>query len=218
MKTVLIITAVILTLPVLLLIPLRLELVYDGNAAKNKASAVLKYMFFRFRIYPKSEKSRKNDSDTPKNDENTADNAGNDTPDNTGGEEKFSFEREKNRIERYINIFNIAKDDAAKILRYGARHAVVFEKISVNIDFGFENAMHTGIFTGVLNGFVYGILALIHQNSVLRDMNVNIQPVFENPCFNSHFECILKIKNVHIIVIAVNVLRLYGKIRKEGSR
>lgn len=203
MKIGLIIVAVLAAVILaLLFIPLRLELVYEKNSEKNSASAVLKYMFFKFRIYPYENgemSKKKKKQEKPE-------------------KEQFSFERAKNRIETYISIFESVKSDAADILRYGARHAVVFEKISVNTEFGFENAMHTGIFTGILNGFVYSVLGLIHQNSTLKDMNVKIQPVFGNTCFNSRLECIVRIKNVHIIVIAAKVLKLLNKIKKEGSR
>lgn len=206
MKMGLIIVAVLAAVILaLLFIPLRLELVYEKNSEKNSASAVLKYMFFKFRIYP-DEKNNKNKKSKKKKKQEKPE------------KEQFSFERAKNRIEAYISIFESVKSDAADILRYGARHAVVFEKISVNTEFGFENAMHTGIFTGILNGFVYSVLGLIHQNSTLKDMNVKIQPVFGNTCFNSRLECIVRIKNVHIIVIAAKVLKLLNKIKKEGSR
>ena len=201
MKIALIAAVFIIIIAVLFLIPLKLTIIYEGNAEKKQAEITLKYIFFRFHIYPKKDKKNKASTDEKKDDK-----------------EDFSFEKEKQRIENYIAIFNKIKGDAADILRYAAKRAVIFEKISICVNFGFENAMHTGIFTGILNGFVYSVLAVIHHNSTLQDMHVTIQPIFEKPCFNSCHECIVRIKIVHIIVIAFSVLKIFRKIKKEGRK
>lgn len=198
MKVILIIFAILLALLlVLLLIPIRLEIDYKKDAVTNKVAVDLKYIFFKFRLFDDKDKNKK-----PKKAKEQKE------------KEPFSFEREKKKIEGYIKTFESIKDDAGKILDYIASRAAVFDNIEVESEFGFEDAMHTGIFTGILNGFVYSVLGFIHHRSNLKKMNVNIQPIFGNICFNLHVRCILHLKNVHIIVVAVNVLRLLRKIKK----
>lgn len=202
MKALIIIAAVFAVLMLPLFIPIRITFVFDADGINNKANAILKYGFIKIRLYPKNNKPKK---DKQKKDK--------DKPDKS-----FSYENKSAEIKRYINIFEIIKPDAAEILKRLANRAMVFEVIEVKSEFGFENAMHTGIFTGVYNGFVYSVLGFIHHNSNLRKMEVELQPVFGKTCFTTHLACILRLKPVHIIIVAVNVLKLLRKIKKEGSR
>ena len=197
MKIALIILASILALIfVLLMIPVRLLVDYKKDEVTNETSLVIKYLFWNFKLFG-DKKKEKPEKEKPK-------------------EEKkpLSFSEKRDKISKYIKIFEDTKDEIREILDYSARRAIVFEKIYTDIEFGFEDVMHTGIFTGVLNGFVYGVLGFIHQHSNLMDMKVNIQPIFENPCFKVKAGCILRLKNVHIIIVAINILKILRKIRK----
>lgn len=182
---------------VLLMLPIRILADYKKDEATNETSLVIKYLFLKFNLSGDKKKEKPKDEEKPKEEK---------TP--------LSFEEKRDKITKYIKIFEEIKDDAAEVLDYAAKRAVVFEKIYTDIEFGFEDAMHTGIFTGVLNGFVYGVLGFVHQHSNLLDMRVNIQPVFENPCFKIKAGCILRLKNVHIIIVAINILKILRKIRK----
>ena len=198
MKIILIIFAILLVLLLaLLFIPIRLEIDYKKDAVMNKVNFDIKYICFKFRLFEDKDKDKKPEKEKEAKEK-----------------EPFSFKNAKAKIDGYIRTFESIKDDAGKILDYAASRAAVFDNVEVETEFGFEDAMHTGIFTGILNGFVYSILGFIHHRSNLRKMNVNIQPVFGNICFNLHIRCILHLKNVHIIVVAVNVLRLLRKIKK----
>ncbi len=204
MKIVLVILAILAAaLVVLMLIPIRLEVDFKRDAVTNKVTVTLKYARFKFRLFNSTEKKDKPHKKTEKKPKE---------------KQPFSFEREKAKIEKYIKTFESIKADIVKTLQYMARRAVVFDNVEVESEFGFSDAMHTGIFTGILNGFVYGILGVVHHHSKLRQMNVNLQPVFEKTCFDVRIRCILHLKTVHTIVIAVNVLKILRKIKKaEGS-
>lgn len=200
MKIALIISVGILALIfVLLLLPIRLLIDYKKDETTNETTFVIRYMFWNFKLFGDGSKEKAKRSGQDK--------------------KPLSFEEKRDEVSKYIKIFEGTKDEAAQILDYASKNAIVFEKIYTDIEFGFEDAMHTGIFTGVLNGFVYGVLGFIHQHSRLLDMRVNIQPVFENPCFIVQAGCILRLKNVHIIIVAINILKILRKIRKtERSR
>ncbi|MBR5808740.1 MAG: DUF2953 domain-containing protein [Clostridia bacterium] len=182
---------------VLLLLPVRLLVDYKKDDVTNETSFVIRYLFWNFKLFKNKNKEKKKPKEKPK-------------------EEKkpVSFSEKRDKVSKYIKIFEDIKDEIGQILDYAAQKAVVFEKIYTDIEFGFEDAMHTGIFTGVLNGFVYGVLGFIHQHSRLLDMRVNIQPVFDNPSFKVQAGCILRLKNVHIIIVAINILKILRKIRK----
>ena len=199
MQIFLIIFAVIIfSVAICSLIPIRLELFYE-KAEESNAKIILKYGFITYKIYPKTKKEKAEKAEKPT-------------------KEPFSFEKKKAELEKIIRIFESVKRDVAKLLSYMARRAVVFDSISVRSEFGFDDAMNTGIFTGLYNGFVYSVLGVIHHNSKLRDLKVNLTPNFEKKCFYNQFCCILHIKTVHIIIIAFKVLRIYRKIKKEGRK
>lgn len=204
MKTVLVILAILVAAVALLLfIPIRFEVDYKRDALENKVTATLKYAGLKLRLFDNTEKKDKPEKRTEKKPKE---------------KEPFSFEREKKKIEKYVKVFESIKADIIKTLQYMARRAVVVDNIEVESEFGFSDAMHTGIFTGILNGFVYSVLGVIHHHSTLRQMNVNLQPVFEKTCFDVRIRCILHLKTVHTIVVAVNVLKILRKIKKaEGS-
>ena len=192
-----ILSALVITLILLLFLPVRLEIMYENEETEEKVKLVIKYGFIKYRIRPnksqkKYEKKEKSDKDS------------------------FSYEKKKAELQKYIHIFNAVKEDVSKLLSYAAKRAVVFDKIAVKSEFGFDDSMHTGIFTGLYNGFVYSIMGVLHHTSNLKNMDVKLQPIFGKKCFNIHFSCILHIKTAHIIVIAFNVLRIFRKIKKEG--
>ena len=201
MKLGLIILAIfVIIIAILLFAPVRLKLSYYRDGTKNEVRLVLSYLRFKFVLFDSTDKKEKK--------------AKKDKPE----KEPFSYEKEKVRLEKYISIFEETKADIGKILEYTGGRAIVFENVKVHTEFGFSDAMHTGIFTGLLNGFVYSVLGFIHHKTRLLNMDVNIQPVFDKTCFLTDIECIVKSKNAHIIIIALNVLRILRKIRKFERR
>ncbi len=199
----LIILAIFVILILLLLFaPIRLKLNFYHDAVRNEIRLMLEYLRFKVVLFDSTQKKEKKEKPEKQEKE----------------KEPFSFSREKERLEKYINTFESIKADIGDILRYVGGRALVFENVKVHFEFGFSDAMHTGIFTGLANGFVYSVLGVIHHNSTLEKMDVNIQPVFDKTCFNAEAGCILRSKNAHIIIIAFNVLKILRKIRKIERR
>lgn len=196
-----IIAVLVLAIAVCLFISVRLSATYEKYDTSN-AEVILKYGFITYKLYPKKkEKSKKEEKEEDKQEK-----------------EPLSFEQKKQEIEKYIRIFNNIKGDVSRVLTYMTKRAVVFDNIEIKSEFGFEDAMQTGIFTGIYNGFVYSILGVIHNNSKLKKMDVNLSPNFDKKCFYNRFCCILHIKTVHIMIIAFKVLKIYRKIKKEGRK
>ena len=190
--------AFLLIISVILLFPVRVYIAYHKDENETVSTVDVKYMFIKFRVYPDGKPKKTKEKPEKK---------------------KISFEEKKTKLNQYMRIFEGIKADVIKIIDYATSKAMIVEKIGVDIDFGFEDAMHTGMFTGLLNGFVYGILGIIHHRATLKEMKVNIQPIFGSPCFKTHIDCILRLKNVHIIVVAVNVLKLLRKMKRvKGGR
>lgn len=182
----------IILICIILFTPVCITAEIEGDKLKNTADIKIRYGTIKKHIRP-SEKKK------------------------TEKEKFFSFEHQKANLEKYIHVFDAVKPHAAKILKRLTQKATVIEYIGINSEFGFDNAMHTGIFTGIYNGFVYSVLGFIHHNAVLKKMNVELQPVFDKVCFTWHVKCIARLKPVHIIIAAINVLEIIKTIKHEGS-
>lgn len=203
MKTVLVILLAIFLIPVVLLfIPTYLVFELSKEGESHSAVLRIKYLFFSIKLIPKdAPKKKKRNKKGKKNPEKA-------------GTEKKEDKPLKERIEHGIEVYKKVEDDIAEIIMYAKRHAVTVGEISFLMNFGLSGAMETGIATGALYGVIYNIISLIHHQLSVQKCNVSINPDFEKQHIDIHAKCILKVKNVHIMVIVFKVLKLYFKISK----
>ena len=115
-------------------------------------------------------------------------------------------------------MFNAVKDDIIKILDFASARLVKIQKLDLDIKFGLDDPMETGILTGAVNGAVYTILGVVHNHSYIEKCDINITPDFENVCHSVRFDCIIRMKNVHITVILIKILKVVKKIKKILSK
>lgn len=195
-----IVFALILLFTILCFIPLRFFAEYERDEGKNESKLSIKYGTLKFNLGGKKPKKPKKENEKKE-------------------KKPISFEEKKEKIKLYTEIFEKIKGDVKNALSYLVRRGIEFDEVELKSDFGFSDAMHTGIFTGIYNGFVYGILAVVHHNCTLKKMDIVLTPIFNKTCFNIKARCILRIKIVHIIVVGFKVLKILIKIKKKkGSR
>lgn len=205
MKVLIILAAILLLIFVLLLIPTLLEFEFSASNGEFNHKLVFRYGFIRFTVSPpkKKAKAKKNDKSEKKISE----------------KKQFSYDSAMQSLKKAKYIYKQVKDDVLKLLSYAGKHSVTFREIDTYIEFDFENPMHTGIATGIINGIVYNLLALIDNTAGLKKHTENIQPLFCNSNFYSgKIYGIVRLKNVHIMVIMIKALKLYMKIRKYNKQ
>ena len=193
-----IVIILILILAILFTIPIKITAEFEKDENAHKTRIFIKYGIFKIDKF-KKRKTKKEKPKEPK-------------------KKPLTFKEKKEKIEKYARIFESIKDDIAAILKRTTEKGLVFEQVTLKSDFGFDDAMNTGIFTGIYNAFVYSILGVIHHNSTLKNMEISLSPVFEKPCFNIKAGCILRIKTVHIIFVVIKVLKIIIKIKKIEGR
>ena len=194
MTALIIIFSIALLLTILLIIPsvIEYELTIDGGNVKNKL--VFKYAFIKIVLSPKEKKKNKPSKKEKK---------------------QFSFSQAKETFKYIKRVYSECKHDIALILKYAGKHAVKIRQLDVNVKFDFENPMNTGIATGTINGVVYNALALIDNTVGIDKHDVQIEPLFLNTkYFNGKIYSIVKLKNVHIMIILIKLAKAYFKIRK----
>lgn len=188
---------IVLIICLFLFVPFQLHILYQKDVVINKMDVKIKYLFFTFHLVPNKQKKNKTLSEKEEQKKST-----------------LSFDDVKQILKQFEKNFNLIKEDIIDILHFLMRHAVVIQTIRVHLNIGLDNAMTTAMSVGTANALIYNILALIHQYSNIQNWDVNIIPDFDQKHFDVETECILKIKNVHIMIIAIKGLKLYFKLKK----
>lgn len=87
-------------------------------------------------------------------------------------------------------------------------HYTIVEKIDWNTDIGLQDAMYTGISTGILWAIKGILVSLINLNSRLEKLHLQVTPDFNKEILRTNLSCIIKIRIVHIIFVTVYLLFL----------
>ena len=201
MKAIIVIIAVLTFFALLLFIPSYIDYTFCGDEYSKENTLIFKYLFIKIKLYPSSDKKSKKTSEQEPEEKQ---------------KKKYEvgevWEKTKSAYNTFLNI----KDDIANILLYAKNHAANIKLIDLKLAFDREEPMTTGIMTGVINGAVYNILALLDNSVGVDEKKIEILPLFANhDYFRVDFHCIVRIKNVHIMVIAVKFLKIYFKIKKQ---
>ncbi len=189
--TVLVLIALIF---ILLLIPTYCEFEFKKAGAEAKSEIRIKYLFFTFKPGKKPKKKKDKPPKEPKK------------------------KSEKKGIGEWFSLFKAIEDDLIGILKYARKHAVSVKYLRFVMDFGMKDAMRTGIATGAAYGTVYNVLGFLNRNIPVEECEIKINPDFEKPMLEIDTKCIFRIKNVHIMVIALMAVKIVFKISKNKSK
>lgn len=197
MKVFLIILALILLLiAALLLIPVRVVIKFSKLPEETSYSAYVKVWFFKVFSLPSEKKRKKPKKEKPP-------------------KEKKSV---KDSINGGLELYKLIAEDVKIILSYTSKHALKVEKLHFILNYGTGDAASTGVLYGPISGIVYGALGLLAHNHKTKDSILSVTPEFNNAVFKAQGECILKLQNVHIIVIATKLVKLIIKMKKRKER
>lgn len=174
-----------------------IEILYEKTDLDKRADIVIKYLFFKKRIGKADKKDKKKKESAPK--------------------EKKGIEYYKEKINLLEKLFEEIKDDIIDILKFSRERLIRIKKLDFDFIFGLDDPMDTGIVNGLSYALCYNILGVIHQNSYIEKSNINITPDFDNVCARLRFNCILRMKNVHITVIIVKAIKVYYKLKKAAK-
>lgn len=135
--------------------------------------------------------------------------------------ESFSLEKIKNIFSRVTDALSNAKSDIYALFSSISKHLVI-KKVLFETEYGLSDAAKTGMSYGAVWGVVSCALSAIDNFSEIKDLELNIYPVFDRECFNLRTNCIISIKIAHIISIGIKILKIincFSKIiTKEESK
>ncbi len=81
-------------------------------------------------------------------------------------------------------------------------HYITIDELAWKTTTGHENAAKTALNTGILWMLKGNVLGPLSRKCKLKTVKVNVVPDFGRPAFFTSFTCILKIRIVHIMIIA----------------
>lgn len=185
-----ILLCLLVLLGILIFTPIRLFLTFYKKDEDADFKVVLKIGFIERILYP-------SENEAPKK------------------EEKSEKPSVKDRITSGIELYKMIWEDAKEILLYASKNALKFENLTFHIDYGTGDAASTGILYGVISGIVYGIWGIIGNNAILESYDIDIRPDYYNTLLSLDGKCIVKLRNVHIIIIGFKVIKLLKKMKKQ---
>lgn len=116
------------------------------------------------------------------------------------------------------NLWEGLRTPAGKLWRFLLRRGVRIKNIELEIDYGLDDPMDTGMLNGFLNGAVYSGLSAVCRHMTVSAWNIRITPDFDNKKVNIRFLCILRTRIVHIINIGARILIIAVKYTKLSKR
>jgi len=97
-------------------------------------------------------------------------------------------------IPEYFSLLN-------RVLRY-----MVVKRVDWRTSLGLDDAMNTALSSGGLWALKGIIISVLSSKSSIEDLILDVQPDYANIGLGSRFECIFKLRLVHIIIIGIYLL------------
>ena len=95
------------------------------------------------------------------------------------------------------------------------KKSIYAKKINLHIDFGFGDAMTTGILTGALWTGIYNVISFIASVITIAEPNINIVPNYNQNKYSVKLECIITSRLANLIAVAASLGLSYLKFTKK---
>lgn len=185
----------------LLLLPIDCVADFSYNKENSRGAAVIKYAFFKFRIYPLEKEIKKAEKETEKE------------------AEKEEKELDPWGVTELVRtVYNELWDEISALIRQLFKRTVRIKELNISAKFGTENPMYTGIAAGAANSFVYNTIALIDKNMTLDSWNVFLEPDFDNACLCAGVYAKIRTSIKNILALGFKAAVLLLKIQKINRR
>lgn len=128
--------------------------------------------------------------------------------------EKLTFNKLKTLLSGIKTSLSDSKSDISILLSSIKKHLVI-DKMLYEMEYGLSDAAKTGVANGALWGILSGIFSIIDNISEIKDVTLNIWPVFDRECLNLRFHGIISIKFTHIISNGIRLLKIVNYFSKN---
>lgn len=198
MKTFFLILAIVIFVFIILLLFSKITLSFNAEKSKGqKLKTYYKIKFFGglFSIKKSIRTHKKNPKEQTKEDD-----------------EGF-LKRIKSSYKTFCAFKYAYKNNSSKL-----KKSIYAKKINLHIDFGFGDAMTTGILTGALWTGIYNVISFIASVITIAEPNINIVPNYNQNKYSVKLECIITSRLVNLIAVAASLGLSYLKfVRKQKT-
>ena len=184
---------IIVLLLIICLIPANLNLRFAYNETQTDCEIKLKFLFFKFVIFPKAEAEKKvKKKEKPK-------------------KEKPKKEKPKKDIKSTLSLvkdmYRTVLDAVGNILSYVDNHQIAVKTIRISARLGLGDSAATGMATGVAYAFVYNTIGWISRHTKLGSYTVNIEPNFNTKHIDAGVFCVFRSNLLKIIALCVFLVK-----------
>ena len=203
---------IIVLLLIICLIPANLSLRFAYNETQTDCEIKLKFLFFKFVIFPKAEadKKEKKKKENPK-------------------KEKPKKEKPKKDIKSTLSLvkdmYRDVLDTVGNILSYVDNHQITVKTIRISARLGLGDSAATGMATGAAYAFIYNTIGWISRHTKLGSYKVNIEPNFNTKHIDAGVFCIFRSNLLKIIALcaflvkeALRIIIIFKWRQRKGSK
>ncbi len=123
------------------------------------------------------------------------------------------FKKIKSSYKTFCAFKYAYKNNSSKL-----KKSIYAKKINLHIDFGFGDAMTTGILTGALWTGIYNVISFIASVITIAEPNINVVPNYNQNKCSVKLECIITSRLVNLIAVAASLGISYLKfVRKQKT-
>ena len=108
----------------------------------------------------------------------------------------------KQKVSSYYSTFCRIKR-VFMLSKHKVRKNILVEKLRLKVDFGLDDAAHTGIATGAVWAGIYNAVAFVSHIARLNEPEITVNPDFENEKLAFDGECIIVLRLANIINILI---------------
>lgn len=194
--------SILAVIMLILLIPIDVILDFSYNKNENRGAIIVRYMMFKFKIFPSKDKI---EEEVVKDIDKV--------------EEKVDSKNDFKRIVKFVKaVYAELKDDILKVLDYLFNHVICIKELNISAKYGTGDPMYTGIVTGVVNATVYNFISFLDRKIWLDKWNVSLDADFNNACISAGVYCKIRTRGIYVITLGFKVLWLMLKIQKINRR
>lgn len=180
MPAVLIIFGILLCIYLLLLLPI----VVTADLGSEPA-VFLKYLCFKFRLYPKPQKQKK------------------EKPEKKGQQKQQQKSHRKKKTERksishYVDKYGDLVKSALKLLGKLTKHLTV-NRLEVSVTVGDEDAAKVAVEYGAVCAALYPTLGLLDSVLEIKQSEINITPDYDSKTSKGTFYADVRIRAFHVV-------------------
>lgn len=198
-----IISAILIILLIISLIPIDAVLTVSYSDGFEGAELFVKFLFIKIPVFPK---------------EHTEEKVSKEQSDEKSTEEKPKRNMTKS-VKKIYNLLTELSGDISKIVSMLISHTIGIKNFVVEARIGTEDAMVTGLAVGAANGFIYNLLGLMDNSMKLKQFSVSIEPDWNNKLIDAgaYIKLYTNIFNImRLLPTLIALLIKSRKLLKEG--